>query len=233
MNDTTTPEAKDNADLRAYIIERVNSGEYPDLNLHLISAHCYAGGFHDSPQDAADNHQHEHDGPGTIRNHDLGDLFWDAEKIATVILECVEGDTLDEQRTEVEDHLNQPDVEVRLPPGDHTHDYTPGQDWTVCLGGDTCTVYPRVYDIHTTRRADGTYGSGSSATITNAPDDIARGLLAARSALVMMDVQNDGNGLSRMAQDAMAQLNTSIALLYPLIYPDHAATVATTENPEG
>lgn len=223
MSDDDTPTADpQETDLREYIKARLT--RYPMLQLHLVSAHCNAAALGLTASQARDAHQHEHDGPGTIRNHPRSSTLWDADKVADIIIEAAsEYGTAEEVRTEVDRLMAPGEEKVVMAPTDHTHTYTPGQDWDVCADGLGCEVYPRVYNIHTTKSADGTYGSSSYSTSTNPEDDIASAILAARGALVFMEIDNEHNGLGQMAREALGKLTIASALLYPRLYPEHAA----------
>jgi hypothetical protein len=59
-----------------------------DLRKHLLSAHCNLVALDLTHEEAADEHGYEHIGPGTIRNHDLGDLSWDQATIDARLAEA-------------------------------------------------------------------------------------------------------------------------------------------------
>jgi len=61
------------------------------LRLHLASEHALAGLGFDDP---VGTHEHEHDGPCTIRDHPRKSRHWDPEKVAAVIVEAAEMDGL-------------------------------------------------------------------------------------------------------------------------------------------
>jgi hypothetical protein len=221
-DDNTTVTDSPEPDLREYIKSRLT--RYPMLQLHLVSAHCNAAALGLTAAQARDAHQHEHDGPGTIRNHPRSSTLWDADKVADIIIEAAsEYDTSEEVRAEVDRLMAPGEEKVVMAPTDHAHTYTPGQDWEVCADALDCEVYPRVYDINTTKSVDGTYGASSYSTITNPEDDITRAIMAARGALVFMEIDNENNGLGDMARDALGKLTIASALLYPRLYPEHAA----------
>lgn len=58
-----------------------------DLAMHLVSAHCDPMAVCRFPPDNIDQHEHEHDGPGTIRNHPRDDLSFDEQKVEDVLEE--------------------------------------------------------------------------------------------------------------------------------------------------
>lgn len=62
-------------------------GQHYELAMHLISAHADPRAVCRSYVDNADVHQHEHDGPGTIRNHERGRLNFSEAKIEEVLEE--------------------------------------------------------------------------------------------------------------------------------------------------
>jgi hypothetical protein len=55
---------------------------------HLISAHADPMAICRSEADNDDQHDHEHTGPGTIRNHPRDWLGWDAAKIEAILEEA-------------------------------------------------------------------------------------------------------------------------------------------------
>ncbi len=57
------------------------------LALHLISAHCDGMAIARTRAENIDQHEHEHRGPGTIRHHPAGSLYFDAEKAERVLEE--------------------------------------------------------------------------------------------------------------------------------------------------
>jgi hypothetical protein len=63
------------------------------LALHLVSAHCDGMAIARSHPENVDQHAYEHRGPGTIRNHPLGSLIYDDQKIEQVLEELEEEET--------------------------------------------------------------------------------------------------------------------------------------------
>jgi hypothetical protein len=61
-----------------------------ELWLHLVSAHAAGCDPTMTYADLEDLHEHEHDGPGTIRNHPRESRMWDRAKLATVLREIWE-----------------------------------------------------------------------------------------------------------------------------------------------
>lgn len=63
------------------------TASYDSLALHLVSDHAHTPHTLTelSDQELRDDHEHEHRGPGTIRNHDPQSLHWDADKIYDAI----------------------------------------------------------------------------------------------------------------------------------------------------
>jgi hypothetical protein len=57
---------------------------------HLVSAHACCIDPKTSAAELADLHKHEHQGPGTIRNHDPADRSYSLKKIGTVLSESEE-----------------------------------------------------------------------------------------------------------------------------------------------
>lgn len=55
------------------------------LAMHLISEHCNSAAVASGWKANAESHQHEHFGPGGIRNHPAGSLAWDEDKIEQVL----------------------------------------------------------------------------------------------------------------------------------------------------
>lgn len=180
MTETTAK----NADLRAAIINRLS--DYPALNLHLVSAHFNGAGLGLTEAEALDEHTHEHRGPGTIRNHDASDLFWDPEKVADVIIECAEEWESDpvEHASEIATLMQRPNVVVAMSATEHTHDEVLDEPWTVCPQAETCRVYPRTYDAVRETTPDGASSHSSSSTeVTSEAEDIYRGIRSAQAAL--------------------------------------------------
>jgi hypothetical protein len=56
-----------------------------DLRLHLLARHCLINAAELADHAVLDAHAHEHDGPGTIRNHPRDDRSWTIEKIHDVL----------------------------------------------------------------------------------------------------------------------------------------------------
>lgn len=63
------------------------TAHYDSLALHLVSDHAHTPHVLTelSDQELRDAHEHEHRGPGTIRNHDPQSLHWDVDKIHDAI----------------------------------------------------------------------------------------------------------------------------------------------------
>lgn len=59
-----------------------------NLAMHLISKHADSMAIERSHKDNEAQHDHEHDGPGTIRNHPRDWLGWDEHEIEAVLEEC-------------------------------------------------------------------------------------------------------------------------------------------------
>jgi len=62
--------------------------EAEKLALHLVGVHCDPMAIARPHDENVDQHQHEHRGPGTIRNHDPGWLGYDAAKVEAVLEEA-------------------------------------------------------------------------------------------------------------------------------------------------
>jgi hypothetical protein len=65
------------------------------LALHLVSIHCDPMAIARSYDENVDMHDHEHKGPGTIRNHDPAWLGCDAAKAEDVLEEAEAADAAD------------------------------------------------------------------------------------------------------------------------------------------
>jgi hypothetical protein len=85
--------------LREMTQDAVAAGTYgesspDDQNLakHLASRHADGMALARPLADNQDAHEHEHDGPGTIRNHDRDDLSWSGEQVEQIVAEMVEMD---------------------------------------------------------------------------------------------------------------------------------------------
>lgn len=65
-----------------------------DQNLakHLASRHADGMAVSRPLADNQEAHEHEHRGPGTIRDHDPEDLSWDQERLDQVVRELAEDD---------------------------------------------------------------------------------------------------------------------------------------------
>lgn len=61
------------------------------LRAHLISEHAHAGALDLDFEEAVAEHLHEHQGPGTIRNHSPNDLHSSPEKVCHVLAETRPG----------------------------------------------------------------------------------------------------------------------------------------------
>lgn len=152
----------DEATLRAYIATKLDEVRYSDLSLHIVSAHCNGAGLNNTHADLLDDHHHEHHGPGGIRNHPYDDLFWDVEKIATVLIECAEmygdsdTDVITAYKAAIDQLMERPDKVTAIAPGAHLHDPAPDpRKYT----GEQCTTaqcdqYPRFYDLKVTLTPD-------------------------------------------------------------------------------
>lgn len=68
------------------------SESHQHLAKHLASRHADGLALTRTLADNQDAHQHEHDGPGTIRNHPREDLSWDGEKVDQVVAEMMADD---------------------------------------------------------------------------------------------------------------------------------------------
>lgn len=210
--------------LQARIAARL--GEHDRLNLHLVSAHSYGTALGLTHTQARAEHHYEHTQAATIAEHDKHDLGFDTDLAAQVLIETAQarGGDLDEA---IEALLVPGQTTVEMRADEHTHDYTPGEPWTVCEQGQDCEQYPRTVDARRTVYTDGARSDGGAALITSRADDTARGLLAARSALLLMQAQNSDNGLGRTASTALATLDNTITLLLPVLYPDEAVPQGT------
>ncbi len=69
-------------------VDDVSTRAHDALRLHLLSAHCNLAAATLSDTEALDQHQHEHDRPGTIRNHDRASLHWDDDRIRAMLAEA-------------------------------------------------------------------------------------------------------------------------------------------------
>jgi hypothetical protein len=78
----------------------MSTPEEGHLAWHLISEHADGAAVMRPLKDNQDAHEHEHDGPGTIRNHDRLSLHYDEAKKAEVLAELAA----------VDEHLYDPDA---------------------------------------------------------------------------------------------------------------------------
>jgi hypothetical protein len=58
------------------------------LAFHLVSVHCDPMAIARPHGENKEQHNYEHRGPGTIRNHPASDRSWDAEKLEAVLEEA-------------------------------------------------------------------------------------------------------------------------------------------------
>jgi hypothetical protein len=70
-----------------FSISKTNDTEQEQSQLwaHCVSRHCAIMDPKTSLNDLRDFHEHEHDGPGTIRNHDRADRSYSLKKIGQVL----------------------------------------------------------------------------------------------------------------------------------------------------
>jgi hypothetical protein len=61
-------------------LQPVPDNEWGRLALHLASEHADPVALQRGLRDNAEQHEHEHDGPGTIRNHDRASRDFDLRK---------------------------------------------------------------------------------------------------------------------------------------------------------
>lgn len=194
--------------LREYIRTRLTEVRYSDLALHLVSAHCNAAGLNNTRAEALDNHHHEHHGPGGIRNHPTDDLFFDVDKIATVLLECTEPDNpkdlnnLTAMKAAIDDLMERPNEVTRIAPGAHLHnpaierainesDQAIHRAERAELAGyageqcqtTQCDAYPRLYDVAVTRTPDGDFKNATWTALFTHDEDLAETTRLARTAL--------------------------------------------------
>lgn len=72
------------------VMEADDPGPAPQsLWLHLVSRHADPMAAARPHSENADQHGHEHDGPGTIRNHPRDDLSFDQDKAKTILEEII------------------------------------------------------------------------------------------------------------------------------------------------
>lgn len=244
-----------NARLREHIIRRlaVTDHGFSALNLHQVSVHCNGAALGHTPDEAEEAHHHEHYGPGGLRNHDYADRSWDPEKIATVLIECAEMDltcprseaaeptAFPTWRAAVDALMVPATVIARTKPDEHLHldaaDTVNIADWdgtTVCPDGVACEIYPRLYDVKVERTHDGAVRSTHAQRIDNRPDDIARGFLSAQETLVWMEalIHEPTDPLHHMlptVRKGLDNLRASLAMAYPVLYPEHAARMAAND----
>lgn len=148
----------DQSALRDQVRTRLRETPYTDLSLHLVSAHCNGAGLANTEADTIDMHEHEHDGPGTIRNHPRKDLFWDEEKVVAILIEeALHANTLTEALEDIDWAMTRPDLVSRMGPTEHLHGAVLDEntislwDGQPCPNGPDCADYPRAYDVVVTR----------------------------------------------------------------------------------
>lgn len=62
-----------------------------ELALHLVGVHCDPMAIARPQDENADQHDHEHKGPGTIRDHDRSWLGYDHVRVEEVLEEAEDG----------------------------------------------------------------------------------------------------------------------------------------------
>lgn len=70
-------------------VAQIPDNEWGRLALHLASMHADPMAPQRGLRENRDHHGHEHDGPGTIRNHDRESLHFDLDRARYVILEMM------------------------------------------------------------------------------------------------------------------------------------------------
>lgn len=182
----------DEATLRAYVRTQLAATRYSDLNLHLVSAHCNGAGLTNTHAEAIDSHHHEHHGPGGIRNHPFDNLFFDVDKIATILIDCAEMDTdrddVTAYKTAIDALMERPDEITRIAPGAHLHDPVTDPIEFAGYTGEQCTIaqcdrYPRLYDIVVTKTPDGDFKDATWTQVLTHDEDLAATTRLARTAL--------------------------------------------------
>lgn len=71
--------------LREHLERAPHTVAFDDLRLHLLARHCLINAATLADHAVIDAHEHEHDGPGTIRNHPRDDHSWTVEKVNDVL----------------------------------------------------------------------------------------------------------------------------------------------------
>lgn len=71
--------------LREHLERAPHTVAYDVLRLHLLSSHCLVNAAELRDHEVADAHEHEHNGPGTIRNHPREDHSWTVDKVHLVL----------------------------------------------------------------------------------------------------------------------------------------------------
>ncbi len=57
------------------------TADFDHLRLHLMARHCLVNAAQLRDHEAIDAHEHEHDGPGTIRDHPRGNVDWHLDAV--------------------------------------------------------------------------------------------------------------------------------------------------------
>jgi hypothetical protein len=80
-----------------------NTTDRLDLWAHIVSEHCNAAPP-GSVSEMLDYHEHEHEGPGTIRNHDPNSYHYNLKKLVEVLSEVEEDDSYEGSFCEAADN---------------------------------------------------------------------------------------------------------------------------------
>lgn len=200
-----------------------------DLRLHIVSAHANLAGLTLSEDEALDYHDHEHAGPGTIRDHDREALFFDPQQVEESILGEVLAAEPDDLLAGVDRMVRQPSVLVTMGPGEHAHEAPGDSPWQVCPAGAACGVYPRFVDLTGAQTPDGEFRLSAFQRVERVEDDISRGIREALAALDLAEAKAVSSTdpaewpLAETLGAAAARLRHALRLAYPLLFPEHAA----------
>lgn len=206
------------------------------LNLHLLSEHSNGAALSLSPEEAKDQHHHEHFGPGGIRNHPYESRAFDAAKATIVIDECAE--MMGEDRAAAtQELLTVPDEPEfgwlhTLPVGLHTHD---AQNQTACTNGNLCPTYPRWVASHSERNPEPRVPATGILKFENASDMAAYHLMIMGRELVLLEATLTDPEAPKPFEAALAiagrQHYTAVqAILFPILYPEAAADIGSDDS---
>lgn len=137
-------------------VSQSRTPEYDSLRLHLLSRHCNGAALGLDDTEAQEDHEKEHKGPCTVRNHPRESVEWNEKDVIEVLMECAEGDGLVEIVKAAEPAAVQESKQIRpryydLPESKWT-DAEKEESYRFCqqptpINGHICGVSERIHRI--------------------------------------------------------------------------------------